>query len=127
MTRGGPRQGTPGKAYPQRADMNANRAPETPTNTAASAGVQPAPPMAPVEAPGINPDSVLPLDAPTQRPDEPVTAGAPYGPGPGPINMSRPDLIAMKQYLPYLNFVALQQGTPDSVKAFTQYLQALTP
>ena len=30
-----------------------------------------------------------PLMSPTQRPDEPVTAGAPFGPGPGPIqNMS---------------------------------------
>ena len=29
-----------------------------------------------------------PLFAPTQRPDEPVTAGAPFGPGPGPMPMS---------------------------------------
>lgn len=28
--------------------------------------------------------SVTPLSAPTERPDEPVTAGAPVGPGPGP-------------------------------------------
>ena len=27
--------------------------------------------------------SVTPLFAPTQRPDEPITAGAPFGPGPG--------------------------------------------
>ena len=27
---------------------------------------------------------VSPLMSPTQRPDEPVTAGAPFGPGPGP-------------------------------------------
>ncbi len=27
--------------------------------------------------------SVIPLDAPSSRPDEPVTAGAPLGPGPG--------------------------------------------
>lgn len=31
---------------------------------------------------------VTPLFAPTQRPDEPITAGAPFGPGPGPA--SRP-------------------------------------
>jgi hypothetical protein len=29
--------------------------------------------------------SATPLFAPTQRPDEPVTAGAPFGPGPGPL------------------------------------------
>ena len=28
--------------------------------------------------------SVIPLNAPTQRPDEPVTAGSNFGPGPGP-------------------------------------------
>lgn len=28
--------------------------------------------------------SVTPLFAPTERPDEPITAGAPFGPGPGP-------------------------------------------
>jgi hypothetical protein len=27
---------------------------------------------------------VVPLDAPTQRPDEPLTAGLPVGAGPGP-------------------------------------------
>ena len=29
--------------------------------------------------------SATPLFAPTQRPDEPVTAGAPFGPGGGPV------------------------------------------
>ena len=29
--------------------------------------------------------SATPLFAPTQRPDEPVTAGAPFGPGNGPV------------------------------------------
>lgn len=27
---------------------------------------------------------IVPLSAPTQRPDEPMTAGMPFGPGPGP-------------------------------------------
>ena len=31
--------------------------------------------------------SATPLFAPTQRPDEPVTAGAPFGPGDGPSGM----------------------------------------
>ena len=31
-----------------------------------------------------------PLFAPTERPDEPITAGAPFGPGPGrPVNQQR--------------------------------------
>jgi len=28
--------------------------------------------------------SVTPMFAPSERPDEPITAGAPFGPGPGP-------------------------------------------
>ena len=32
--------------------------------------------------------SATPLFAPTQRPDEPVTAGAPFGPGDGPMMMN---------------------------------------
>ena len=31
-----------------------------------------------------------PLFAPTERPDEPITAGAPFGPGPGPVVQQRP-------------------------------------
>ena len=31
-----------------------------------------------------------PLFAPTERPDEPITAGAPFGPGPGPTMRQRP-------------------------------------
>ena len=35
-------------------------------------------------------DTHTPLDAPTQRPSEPITAGAPFGPGPGPAPMAEP-------------------------------------
>jgi len=34
--------------------------------------------------------AATPLFAPTQRPDEPVTAGAPFGPGDGPPVQSQP-------------------------------------
>ena len=33
---------------------------------------------------------VTPLFAPTERPDEPITAGAPFGPGPGPAVRQQP-------------------------------------
>ena len=33
-----------------------------------------------------NPPAAIPLFSPTQYPDEPVTAGAPFGPGPGPAS-----------------------------------------
>lgn len=32
----------------------------------------------------VMPAEPIPFNAPTQRPDEPITAGAPFGPGPGP-------------------------------------------
>lgn len=33
--------------------------------------------------------SIVPLDAPSMMPDQPVTAGVPVGPGPGPEAMSQ--------------------------------------
>ena len=42
--------------------------------------------------------SATPLFAPTQRPDEPVTAGAPFGPGDGPVVQQpagRPNLSSL--------------------------------
>lgn len=33
---------------------------------------------------------LTPLTAPTARPDEPITAGAPFGPGPGPMETGMP-------------------------------------
>lgn len=51
----------------------------------------PASPGGPVPA-GPGPGQVIPLDAPTQRPDEPVTHGLALGPGAGPeaLSMNQP-------------------------------------
>lgn len=89
MPRGGPRQGTPGKGYSNRTDLALNSASQTATNTAASGGVQapaPVPTLGQPQAgpPQMTPDMVPRLDDPTARPGEPVTAGLPMGPGPGP-------------------------------------------
>jgi hypothetical protein len=44
-----------------------------------------------------------PLFAPTQRPDEPITAGAPFGPGPGPTARTPMSSLAgtLEKLLPY--------------------------
>lgn len=110
MPRGGRRRGRPGASYAQRTDLNAG--PRTlPVQAAPSQGygervaqerAQQAVPMAPAPGPppvaaGAAPAGpiALPpaLDAPTGRPDEPVTAGSPTGPGPGPeaLNLAAPD------------------------------------
>lgn len=52
-------------------------------------------------APGQGPmplSAVTPLSAPTQRPDEPVTAGAALGPGPGPEALGPAQTMRTAQY-----------------------------
>jgi hypothetical protein len=69
-----------------------------------------------------------PLFAPTERPDEPITAGAPFGPGPGPaeaLQMSKPvnNLEVVRKYLPVLRQVATYDGAPDRFRALVRYLE----
>jgi hypothetical protein len=104
VPRGGRRSGTQGKAYASRTDlampmmaapgqqygkvteqMDAQRA--LPMARAAT-DIPPAPSQAPraaAAAPPVPlPGQLTSLDAPTQRPTEPITAGLDIGPGPGP-------------------------------------------
>lgn len=95
---GGPRTGTPGKAYANRIDLPA-AAPGQPYGVAGQQAAaqrviplpmgQGAPQGDPMQEAPLPP--VVPLDAPTQRPDEPVTAGMPFGDGPGPPPMPDPN------------------------------------
>lgn len=102
--RGGPREGTPGTAYANRSDLNqpvrvapsatygqgvaqqqAQRAVPLPAQAPAPAAApsggpvssQPGPPL-------VTPGSLGALNAPSVRPNEPLTAGLPTGAGPGP-------------------------------------------
>lgn len=113
--RGGARVGAPGEAYANRSDLNMATTPaaapaEGRDFGAATAdlssqaavpmgpppeGSSPAAPLSP-GAPGPLPGELTPLDAPTMRPDEPITAGVDIGPGPGssilmtaPVNRGR--------------------------------------
>lgn len=73
--------------------------------------------------------SATPLFAPTERPDEPVTAGAPFGPGPGPIEspsysaIANQDLEKIKQYLPDLIEATNFKDAPETFKALVSYLR----
>lgn len=83
MARGGPRTGQAGKAYPNRSDLRQQAISTVPGQeygkATQQANAQRAVPMA-----GMQPlPAPVPLDAPSQRPGEPVTAGLPIGPGPG--------------------------------------------
>ena len=73
---GGVRQGQPGKSYANRSDLNLNRADQP------GASSQPAPQGSVNGASALTPDMIPTLDEPTQFPDEPVTAGLPFGEGP---------------------------------------------
>lgn len=68
---------------------------------------------------------VAPL-APTQYPGEPVTAGLPSGPGPGPEALGTgPKVAGMAKHLPYLEFHARSPDTPQEILSFIAYLKSL--
>ena len=64
------------------------------------------PPSAPV-SPG---QGITPLTDPTERPDEPITAGAPLGAGPGPT----PQPNEAANLLPYLPVLEARANMPES-------------
>ena len=95
--KGGERQGTPGTAYGNRTDLNmpistvpgqdygkaavqraAQRAVPMAASPSSSAPIQAQTSAAPMPQPGS-----FPHLEPTQRPNEPVTTGLPFGPGAG--------------------------------------------
>lgn len=73
--------------------------------------------------------SVVPLGAPTQRPDEPVTAGSPMGDGPGPEALASSPVDPatewgkFKSYLPMLTEAANQPGVSPNFVQFVRYLR----
>ena len=99
---------------------------------AAMASAQAATPSAPQDPyQGINMPQLGTLFDPTTRPDEPITAGVDFGPGPGSnvlpknlMNNTRIDENAKiaAQYLPDLAMAAMSADAPDSFKNFVNYL-----
>lgn len=92
MPRGGRRRGAPGTAYGNRTDMNkpvpVQAATGQPYGAAkAQLDAQRAVPVAPPPSP---PGGMGDFLRATERPGEPLTAGIPSGPGPGPeaLNMT---------------------------------------
>ena len=98
----------------------------------AMASAQAATPSAPQEPyQGINLPQLGTLFDPTTRPNEPITAGVDFGPGPGSealpqglVNNTRIDENAKiaAQYLPDLAMAARSPDAPDSFKNFVNYL-----
>lgn len=88
-------------------------------------------PASPTQGP-VNPlaGAIVPFSAESQRPFEPVTAGAAAGLGPGPealgispAQVAQQDVSKLSAYLPILEFVAnLPTSSPGS-RLFVNYLK----
>lgn len=77
--------------------------------------------------------NIIPLTAPTQRPDEPVTAGMDRGPGvdrkaigigSSAAQQTAIDANQVAQYLPALEQAANMPGVPKSFVRFVRYLRS---
>lgn len=72
-------------------------------------------------------EPVVPINAPTMRPEEPDTAGMAFGAGPGPEVLGLPNRSRKFQedsmvakYLPTLEAMATEDDAPESFRAFVQ-------
>lgn len=86
------------------------------------------PPRPPAQQQMRRPTAVS-LNAPTAFPDEPITAGAPFGPGPGAsdqVTRAIEDNTALLKYLPSLQAMAARPDASKTVRGFVMYLQGLT-
>ena len=89
--------------------------------------IQAGAPMAGMEA---MPAPPTPLAAPTDMPDVPVTAGLPFGPGPGPsgdnpaARMDEADMRNIAKYLPQFQAMASGEDVPAGYMRFLTQLRA---
>ena len=72
---------------------------------------------------------VVPLNAPSQQPNTPVTAGAAAGPGVGPEalnlqSMQGQDLQNLRAYLPVLEFMANQPGASWAMRNVVRQIKS---
>lgn len=82
--------------------------------------------------PRVRPGGMGALTRPTERPGEPITAGAPVGPGPGPDSLPRPvpagasPLSAqLAAYLPILETRAAQPDASANFRMFVRRVRVL--
>lgn len=102
-------------------------------SSAAMAGRESSP-QSPSAGPPQQPVDVVPFGAPSQNPDEPVTAGSPMGAGVGPAamglqdpqqQMDTQDAQRLVSYLPALEHMANLPGASQAVRAYVRYIRAL--
>lgn len=155
--RGGAREGTPGKAYGNRTDLNTAKVLPIRTGPSQQYGqgvalqrAQQAVPMGvpataqqglpapaqpgPAGPPPIPPGGVTPLTAPSERPGEHVMTGVSVGPGAGPEALgplapaeADPSLARMQAYLPVLELVASQPDSSPELRQFVRRIRGSQP
>lgn len=100
---------------------------------AVGGGIPPGPPpsaFSQAVQPGGPGAAVTPFGAPTERPGEPVTSGAPRGAGPGPEalntapSVNQQDFTALRPALPMLQFLANLPGAHPGSQQFVRFLQS---
>lgn len=85
---------------------------------------------APMGGGGVDTSGLTPLGAPTARPEEPISAGMPFGAGPGPSTPQGPGGLSPEQadrlrgYLPVLVILASQNDADPSTRQFVTQLRA---
>lgn len=94
-------------------------------------GSPPAPAGGEPPTPPIDMSRVTPLNAPSQFPEEPVTAGADAGLGVGPSGVFRdrgpnPDIERLRQYLPALEIIASMPSASEETRSFYRTLKGMS-
>lgn len=117
MPRGGRRRGTPGKAYANRTDMGVNYNMQQAATPAAGGVPAPRLPVYPEDTPMLLQE--------TQRPDEPITAGLPSGPGVGPeaLDPRLDETRNLKRFLPLIEPLLVMEDAPESVVTLVKYIK----
>lgn len=124
--RGGRRQGTPGKGYSNRTDLNVQRAPQAGLATAAAGGQTPPAAVAPaatMQPAGMTPDQTPNLMDPG-HPAIPLQDGLATGPGNGPATPPNQNQFILR-YLPMLQHAATLDNAPDQFKGLVRYIQGM--
>lgn len=72
----------------------------------------------------IDPSALTPLDAPTARPDEPLTEGVDQFTGTPPSAMDESTRERMRTYLPTLLWLASRPQASEQTRQFVRQLRA---
>lgn len=113
-----------GGAYGEGQEMNELQSSAPMSDTSG----QPAPNGVP---PVLAGSGVMPMGEPSERPDEPITAGIDAGPGPGSEAMASgiketDEIAKVKSYLPLLERHLDNTDVPDSVRSLYRYVRDLS-